>query len=89
LLCTEGNWMRQRNTMLVEISWRRHTAATLSPGSSDSMTIASFCSSLKLRLFDRRSYGGPPVGDSVKPVSTEGSLAALLTPLISFGRALG
>ncbi len=83
------NWMRQRNTMLVERSWRRHTAATLTPGASDSMTIASFCSSLKLRLFDRRSYCGPAVGGPVNSVSTVRFLAALLTPLLIFGRALG
>jgi Protein of unknown function (DUF3363) len=48
------NWTRQRNTMLVEMSWRRQTTATLTPGASDSMTIATFCSSVKPRLFDRR-----------------------------------
>jgi hypothetical protein len=41
------------------------------------MTIASFCSSLKLRLFDRQSYCGPAVGGSVNCVSAERSLAAL------------
>jgi hypothetical protein len=55
------------------------------PETSDSMTIASFCSSLKLRLFDRRSYCGTAVGDPVTSAATERSLAALLTPLSIFG----
>ena len=75
--------------MLVEMSWRRQTAATLTPGTSDSMTIAGFCSSVKLRRFDRRSYCGSAVGGSVNAVSAESTLAALLTPLLIFGRALG
>ena len=83
------NWMRQRNTMLVAMSWWRQTAATLAPGCSASITIASFSSSVKLRRFDRRSRGGSPGTEAVKTVSADRSLAALLTPLLIFGRALG
>jgi hypothetical protein len=43
----------------------------------------------KLRLFDRRSYCGPAVGNPVKSAATVRSLAPLLTPLLIFGRALG
>jgi hypothetical protein len=83
------NWMRQRNTMLVAMSWWRQTAATMTPGCSASITIASFSSSAKLRRFDRRSRGGSPGTEAVKPVSADRSLAALLTPLLILGRALG
>jgi|SRR5712664_481551 len=83
------NWIRQRNTMLVAMSWRRQTAATLTPSCSASITIASFSSSVKLRRFDRRSRGGSPGTEVVRTVSADGSLAALLTSLLICARALG
>lgn len=83
------NWTRQRNIMLVEMSWRRQTAAALTPGASDSITIARFSSSVKLRLSDRRSFASSAVGGRVKVISTGGGLAALLAPLLIGGRALG
>ncbi len=60
------NWMRQGNTMLVAMSWRRQIAATLTSACFVSITMASFSSSVKLRRFERRSRGESLFGASVK-----------------------
>ncbi|MGY4303362.1 hypothetical protein ACVIJ6_000605 [Bradyrhizobium sp. USDA 4369] len=51
---------------------------------SDSRTIASFSSSV-----NRRRFARPSRGSSVKLVSQSGALAALLTTLLTMGRAEG
>ena len=88
------NWLRQRKTMLVAISWRRATAATLTPGACASITIARFRSGVKLRRLDRPSRGGSAAGASVKTVSVSCALAPVIAPVLIRppfvrGRALG
>lgn len=78
-----------RNNMLVTMLWRRQTSAAVAPGSSDSVTIASFSSSLKRRRLARSSLGGSAVGASVKRLLARDPLAALLTLVLISGRALG
>jgi hypothetical protein len=54
--CANPNWGRQRNAVLVTTP-RRQTAATLPPGRSASITIASLSPSVKLRRFERLLCG--------------------------------
>src|SRR5215470_16035125 len=83
------NWTRQRKIMLVAMLCRRQTAAALTPSCSASITIASFSASVKVRRFERPSCAGSDVVGAVKTFSPPDSLAALLTPLLICGRALG
>jgi hypothetical protein len=76
-------------TILVTMPWRRQISATLTPGCSDSNTTAKFLSSVKLRRFERPLCGGSASRAAVKSLSGEPSLAALLAPVLIFGRALG
>lgn len=55
LRAVRPNSSRQRNAMLVATPWRRQTCAAATPGLSVSSTIALFCSSVKLRRFERSS----------------------------------
>src|SRR5579871_77633 len=79
------NSTRQRNSSPVTMPCLRATPETVAPGCSVSITIASFCSSLKKRRAGVAGAWGTSLRTSVKLLSEVDSLALVLTS----GRAEG